>query len=81
MDRPYAAIFFGSCRAAARGGRKLRRRFLVGALAFRREQGVQIDVDLARCPDVAHFKTVRCKTIVDQPDLFDADHLLPLVLK
>ena len=40
------------------------------------EQLIEVDIVLARRPDVADFKTVRPKAIFDQPGLLDADHLL-----
>ena len=39
-------------------------------------QRIQIDIGLARRPDVADLKTVGLEAILHQPDFLDADHFL-----
>src|SRR6266403_2993017 len=43
------------------------------------DQRIQIDIDLPRRPDVTNLKTVGPESILDQPDLLDADHFLPCI--
>src|SRR6476659_5765044 len=45
----------------------------------RADQRIQIDIGLARRPDVKNLKTVGLEPILDQPDLLDADHFLPRI--
>ena len=40
------------------------------------EQRIQIDIDLARRPDVADLKAVGLEAVFHQPDFLDADHFL-----
>jgi hypothetical protein len=47
------------------------------ALRNRADQRIQIDIDLARRPHMAHFKRVGLEAIFHQPDFLDADQLLP----
>src|SRR5580692_3555447 len=47
--------------------------------AFAAKQRIHVDIDLALGPDVTDFKTVGCKAVLHQPDLLEADHLLPRV--
>jgi hypothetical protein len=37
---------------------------------------IQIDIDLTRRPDVAHFKAVGLEAVFHEPDFFDADRFL-----
>src|SRR5438045_7598398 len=52
-----------------------------GALVSRRlgEKLVQVDVDLARCLDVADLKAIDLEAVFHQSDFLDADPLLPRI--
>ena len=40
---------------------------------------VEVDIDLARRPDVADLKTVWCKSVFPQPGFLQRDPFLPFV--